>query len=396
MKKIFFLLPVFFIICSLHTEGQIRCGVNDILSPERLAFEEDARVNRNASSQSGILHVPVVFHVIYHAAIENVSTAVIMAQMDTIARDYRRRNADTINTPTAFKSLAADAEIEFCLATRDPSGNPSTGITRTLTDSLTFVAGPGSVDHMKYTSTGGIDAWDTHKYINIWVVNYTGASGFAGGAMGHGSAVDGIVMNYTILNGTHLLSHEIGHYLDLFHIYGSETPNCEAHDSGDMVSDTPDQAWSTFGCPAFPQTDSCTTVAPGIMFMNFMDQTNSTCQNLFTLGQVTRMRNTLNGARASLLTSDGCLATSVNEISLNNSIRFSPNPFSDFSVLQISGSAERNGVLRIFDLFGRMVNEIDIRNQKTEISREKLLSGMYFFTFESSAGGFASGKLLIQ
>jgi hypothetical protein len=130
--------------------------------------------------------------------------------------------------------------------------------------------------------------------------------------------------------------------------------------------------------------------------MNFMDQTNSTCQNLFTLGQVTRMRNTLNGARASLLTSDGCLATSVNEISLNNSIRFSPNPFSDFSVLQISGSAERNGVLRIFDLFGRMVNEIDIRNQKTEISREKLLSGMYFFTFESSAGGFASGKLLIQ
>ena len=330
MKIIISLFVFSFLTGNTFAQHSNGCLVDDKMTSDRVDFEKSMKEKKahSASSQATVLTVPIVIHVIYHGAIENISDAQIMAQLDTVAKDYRRLNADTINTPTAFKPFAADAQIEFCLAKRDPFGNPSTGINRKFTDSLQFVAGPGTGDHMKYNSSGGMDAWDTHKYLNIWICNLTGASGFSGNPMGHGNAWDGIVMNYTILDGRHLLSHEIGHYLNLMHVYGNENPNCEPTDGGDQVSDTPDQAWSTFGCPAFPQTDSCTTTAPGIMFMNFMDQTNSTCQNLFTLGQVTRMRDALTVARASLLTSNGCVPTvaSVGDPETEKEITVYPNP----------------------------------------------------------------------
>ena len=380
------------LLSNLHAQNFKPCSfldqpANPVSIPENFA-EGNADVR-------AILTIPVVVHVIWHTTTENIFSATIAAQFDFSGKDYRRLNTDTINTPPAFQSVAADAEIEFCLATIDPSGNPTSGITRTYTDSLTFVAGPGIGNSMKHSSSGGIDAWDTHNYLNIWIVNLSNASGFASNPMQHGSADDGIVMNYTNINNTHLMSHEIGHYLDLMHIYGMESASCQTMDGGDGVSDTPDQAWSTFGCPSFPQTDSCTTTAPGIMFMNFMDQTSSACQNLFTQGQVTRMRNALSSTRASLLSSNGCV-TGINEATINHGqlmITISPNPvISEFKIEDSKFEIGEEGEVEIRDLLGRVVLTQSAR-LNTQYNISSLPAGIYFVELKTN-DGIAAAKFV--
>ena len=107
----------------------------------------------------------IVVHVVYYNSTENISTAQVQSQIDILNEDFRRLNADAVNTPAAFQSVAADCEIEFCLATTDPNGNSTTGITRTSTSQSSF----GTNDGVKYSSSGGIDAWNTSEYMNIWV-----------------------------------------------------------------------------------------------------------------------------------------------------------------------------------------------------------------------------------
>src|SRR5688572_4762799 len=101
--------------------------------------------------------IPVVFHVVYNAAAENISNAQIQSQLDILNRDFRRLNADTANTPNVFRVLGADTEIEFCLASVDPNGQPTTGITRTATTAANFnISTPNAV---KTTAQGGKDPW---------------------------------------------------------------------------------------------------------------------------------------------------------------------------------------------------------------------------------------------
>ena len=354
------------------------CIVQDKFDPARIQHEKNVQeeLARTPHQRATILTIPIVFHVVYNAGIENISDAQILAQLDYTSKDFRRLNSDTINTPSAFASVAADSEIEFCLATQDPSGNFTTGITRTYTDSLTFVAGPGSADNMKFTATGGEDAWDTDQYLNIWIVNLSMASGFASSPMSHGMPKDGIVMNYTNINNTHLMSHEIGHYLDLMHIYGMEGSMCEAMDGGDMVSDTPDQYTSTFGCPTFPQTDACTTVSPGIMFMNFMDQTSSTCQNFYTAGQVSRMRNTLNTLRAQLLTSVGCVVVGISEEEQEGDFSIFPNPVNDILTINSNSPIQK---IEIYNSIGQSVYPLNLEkfSFQIELDISNFMDGIY-------------------
>ena len=113
--------------------------------------------NQPESSVSSLITIPVVVHVVYYNSNENISTAQVQSQIDILNEDFRRLNADAVNTPSAFQSVAADCEIEFCLATVDPNGNTTNGITRTQTSQSSF----GTNNGVKYTSSGGIDAWNT-------------------------------------------------------------------------------------------------------------------------------------------------------------------------------------------------------------------------------------------
>ena len=124
-------------------------------------------IDNQAENISSIITIPVVVHVVYNNSAENISDAQIQSQITILNEDFRRLNADASNTPSAFQSVAADCEIEFCLASLDPNGNPTTGITRTSTNQSSFSTNDG----VKYTSQGGIDAWNTSDYMNIWVIH---------------------------------------------------------------------------------------------------------------------------------------------------------------------------------------------------------------------------------
>ena len=263
-------------------------------------------INNNNTKTSNVITIPVVVHVVYYNSNENISDQQIFSQIDIINEDFRRLNADTINTPSAFQSVAADTEVEFCLASEDPNGNTTTGITRTATSQSSFSTNDG----VKYSSSGGIDAWNTSEYLNIWVCDLSGVIDTLNFLEGNASS-DGVVCDYVYFGnmGTatspydlgRTLTHEIGHWLNLRHIWGDS--NC----GNDFVV-TLEHSSSNYGCPNFPSTSNCSgNGAAGDMFMNYMDYTDDACMNIFTNDQKTRMIAAINNFRSGLLTSNGCV-----------------------------------------------------------------------------------------
>ncbi len=254
-----------------------------------------------------VITIPVVVHVLYRNNTENISVAQIQSQLDVLNEDFRRTNSNADNT----WSQAADTQIEFCLSTIDPNGNATSGITRKQTTRQDW----GADNDAKRSSSGGIDPWNTSEYLNMWVVpkmttvsqgqtiNLLGYAQFPGGA----ASTDGLVMIYNAFgrvgavtapyDGGRTTTHEIGHFLNLRHIWGDS--NC----GNDFVSDTPTHQTSNRGCPTGQVSCSSTD-----MPQNYMDYTNDSCMNLFTQGQKNRMRAVLEagGARRSLALSDKC------------------------------------------------------------------------------------------
>jgi len=260
-------------------------------------------LNENKTERASFT-IPVVVHVVYRINQENISDAQIQSQIDVLNEDFRRLNSDASNTPAVFQGVAADADIEFCLASRDPDGNPTNGITRTQTTVSSFNLN----DAVKNDNTGGKSPWPRTSYLNIWVCNLS--SGLLGYAYPPGSpaSTDGVVVRYQSFgrvgaiqapfNQGRTATHEVGHWLNLEHIWGDEN-NCTASDN---VADTPNQFSEYTGCPSYPQS-SCGSED---MFMNYMDYTNDGCMNLFTAGQRARMQAVLNVQRLSLKNSLGC------------------------------------------------------------------------------------------
>jgi len=271
----------------------------------------NARNNKQRSSTT-IFTIPTVIHIVHKNTLQNISDAQVLSQIQVLNEDFRRKNADTIYTASEFLPIAADTEIEFCLATLDPLGQPTTGITRTPT-TRAF----GINDTIKFTDMGGRDIWDASKYLNIWVGEIEG--GILGYAQfpGANSNTDGVVIDYRYFGimGTatapfnlgRTATHEVGHWLNLFHIWGDGGCNLD-----DAVADTP-----IAGSPNYTNPP-CTSLSPNSciaatndlpdMFQNYMDYSSDACMNLFTLGQKTRMRAMLEigGPRASLLLSSTC------------------------------------------------------------------------------------------
>jgi len=253
----------------------------------------------------GLRIIPVVVHVVYEYSSQNITDAQIQSQIDVLNEDFRRLNADKSNTPSYFSSIAADAQIEFCLAVRDPGGQTTDGITRTLTSTSSFT----NNDYVKYNSTGGKNAWPSAQYLNLWVCNMSGNTLGYAQFPGGPSATDGVVIDYAYFgrDGSAVYpfdkgrtaTHEVGHWLNLRHIWG------DAYCGNDYVNDTPTQSSDNAGCPSFPKS-SCNNYSD--MFMNYMDYTYDACMNLFSTGQKNRMAAlfTTGGFRKSLLSSDGC------------------------------------------------------------------------------------------
>jgi hypothetical protein len=321
MKKIYILLVSIILGVTTNSYSQRACGtmqhleeqmMNDPDLVQRMQDIETQTQNwvlqnqKNPTTQA-VINIPVVVHVLYNSAVQNISDAQIFSQMDVLNEDFRKLNADVSLTPSAFAGLAADCQLNFCLAQRDPNGNPTTGIIRKATTVTSF----STNNNMKFSANGGDDAWNTSQYLNIWVCNLgnglLGYAQFPGGA----AATDGVVVLYTAFGRTGTLSapfnkgrtatHEVGHWLNLRHIWGDA--NC----GNDQVNDTPTQQTSNYGCPTFPKV-TCSNGPNGDMFMNYMDYTNDACMYMFTTGQSTRMSAAINASRPGLITSLGCSA----------------------------------------------------------------------------------------
>lgn len=257
----------------------------------------------STASVSATITIPVVVHVLYNTVAQNISDQLIQAQIDVLNKDYSALNTDRTKVPSAFSGLVANTHIQFCLAQRDPQGKATTGIVRKQTSVVAFI----DDDKVKNSATGGDDAWDRNKYLNLWVCNLgNGLLGYAQFPGGQ-AATDGVVILYSSLPGGssspynigRTATHEIGHWLNLRHIWGDA--NC----GDDLVSDTPTQQTYNFGCPAYPHV-TCSN--SGDMSMNYMDYTDDACMYMFTAGQAARINALFasGGARASILSSDGC------------------------------------------------------------------------------------------
>jgi hypothetical protein len=249
--------------------------------------------------------IRVAVHIVYSNEEENVSDSQVQSQIDVLNQDYRAKNADLPKVPEVWSDLASDTLISFELAKSSPDGAPSTGITRTQTSRTSF----GTDDSIKFDEQGGKTAWPTDTYLNIWVCTIGG--GILGYAQfpGGPAETDGVVIDYQCFGteGTaaapfdlgRTATHEVGHYLNLSHIFGEGRGNT-CSDS-DYVDDTPNQLAPNYQKPVFPKV-SCNNGPNGDMFMNYMDYVDDDTMFMFTLGQKERMQATLLGPRASLIT----------------------------------------------------------------------------------------------
>ncbi len=250
-----------------------------------------------------VIQIPVVVHIIYSNEQENISMEQVQSQIDVLNEDFRRTNADQTNEWLQ----AADTEIEFYLAQVDPSGNLTNGVTRKFSTRTSW----GTADAMKMSSQGGVDPWNTAEYLNMWVCNIGG--GILGYAQfpGGNAATDGVVMGPQYFGSSdkgtgfyleapfdkgRTTTHEIGHFLNLRHIWGDGGCGVD-----DFVEDTPESDASNFGCAS--SHESCGSLD---MVQNYMDYSDDACMNLYTLGQKNRMRAVLEegGVRHELALSD--------------------------------------------------------------------------------------------
>ena len=345
MKKIIYSLAICFVLISFHClfaqdvivrDNTIQlCKQQEKNNPsvakvradlEKFTADYIAKHPPQPHPNSAPSIIPVVFHVLHEYGSENISKAQIQDAIRIMNEDFRRQNPDTGNTPAAFKPVAADCNIEFRLAQKDPNGNCTDGI-----------------EHIYSTRTNFADAintfinqWPAYNYLNIYTVkssatNVIGSTYYPGGP----SQYDGIIIldSYVGTIGTATgntyytaLTSLAALWMNIRHIWGDDGGACWGSDS---VADTPNQGNYNTGCPTYPHYDSCTATGSGVMFMNYMDFTNGPCQNLFTAGQAARMAATFAsslGGRDSIITPTNLAATGT-----DGTAAFNCTPVPDFN-----------------------------------------------------------------
>ncbi|MCO5259697.1 MAG: zinc-dependent metalloprotease [Crocinitomicaceae bacterium] len=352
--------------------------------------------------------IPVVVHVVYNKAQENIDDSVIFDQIRVLNEDYKRQNADSVNLRAEFLPYAGKANIEFKLANFDPNGIPTTGITRTQTTKTSFLNfGSGLAEDVKSTAAGGIDPWNQSRYLNIWVCNMALVIGTMEMPMVLGYATppdnlpnwpagstggmsDGVVIQYQVFgsnNPTPLaggtpytvkgrtVTHEVGHYLGLRHIWGDG--DCSQEDG---IDDTPN-ADSESSSDCVKTKNTCVDAIDGVdlpdLVENYMDYSAEDCQNTFTKGQVELMRGVIENNRWDLVNDNDALA--INKLNIIDASLY-PNPANSSVTLSTTKSVSGNIV--ITDINGKVVKEVKANGLKTIIDVSDLNNGFYQITID--------------
>ena len=279
---------------ALNTNSELRLRYNQ-LEQNTNNFIQNKKLGRVLSD--GSIEIPVIVNVIYKTTAENVSDSRIAEQIAVLNEDFGGTNADASKIPSEFASVAAgDTKIKFRLVK----------VNRKKTSKTSW----GTNDAMKKTSQGGLDGTTSTNYLNIWVVGKMTSQGrtilgYATFPESAGLWNDGVVIAAPFFGKTgasapfnlgRTATHEVGHYLNLRHIWGDA--NC----GNDLVADTPTQPTANYGAPTYPLYQTCGGVSRSIMFMNFMDYVDDRAMFMFSQEQKNRSNAVLtsSGARAGL------------------------------------------------------------------------------------------------
>ncbi len=307
MKNLF-LTSLSLIVCIFiftnNSMAQRTCGSHEHML-EQMANDPEMRSNRaklenftrsfvrdSKSNPSEVRTIPVYVHVLYKTTQENISDAQIESQISVLNEDFNANNFDLSNVPSDFESVTSDMEIQFELIS----------ISRNYVNRTEW----GTSNDMKAPSQGGVAPITPNTHMNIWVCNIGG--GILGYAQfpGGSSATDGVVISPQYFGSSdysnnfnlsapydkgRTATHEVGHYLNLYHIWGDGP--CSASDE---VNDTPSAEAPNYGCPNHPSY-SCSSAD---MFMNYMDYVEDECMFMFSEDQKTRVLACLNSSRANL------------------------------------------------------------------------------------------------
>lgn len=394
---------------SYHVLGQNHiCGAGKLTTGH---FDAHDNLLAKKTSSTDLHTVNVVFHVVYNTPEQNLHDSIIMNQFEIIKNDFRRTNADTNNMRSVFQDIVGDPRIKFQMATEDPVGNATNGITRTQTSKLSFDHDSQQAEKVKFTSEEGKDPWDSDKYLNIWICNMTENPNIT--IYGYSSPNvpvlnwtqaditerDGVVLQYQLVGSNNpnlitnsfgitkdvrgrIATHEIGHYFGLMHIF-----NDGCNDEGDGIEDTPKAESSLAGvsCDVLNEcVDNIGTLGdlPN-MYENYMDYSNEACQNSFTLGQINFMRNFLETHRS------GLLNTPVGITETTPIWTIAVNPESNTVIINSKDNNMKS--ILIYDQLGRMVKSIHKQTNQQLINH--LNNGIYFIQVSFENGNISTKKI---
>lgn len=389
-------------------------------------YRQFSEAKRTVVADTLFLEIPVVFHVLYNKTEENLSDQYILSQLDELNLAFRKLNADTSRIRDIFKHLAADVKIQFVLADRDPSGNPSTGITRKFTNKTTFAINAWGTynNHMKFNANGGTDAWDPTSYMNIWICNMQYPGGFS---ITYGFATPptgapnwdignytkdttdpetGVVLHYRIVGRNNPLApakynegkaavHEVGHFLGLRHVWGdgSSSSGCTVDDG---IFDTPDARLANSSCMG---QNSCIDAQNDLpdMTENYMDYALDGCAAMFSRQQAWIMRYVLNNLRTGLPHREINYDTLPGNNPQANDVLIFPNPAASGSVITVRTGTLAGEIytLSLVDMSGRQLFVRSIKSGKEEtIKLDGFATGIYAVTVYDANRKYIIRKLI--